>query len=149
MMSKLKTDLEKELDLAGEEDKGLLRIAKGASSNGASKKFLNKEEQIKMQIKHLDEQMKGVVFLLMQCQIGLEMINDTSKNNVNSHSTNGVSQADNNNPIVTTNAENNTNDQPGDFRYRDFESNSTVQVIEHQAPTIQIPKINVEEIESN
>jgi hypothetical protein len=35
------------------------------------------EEQLKSQIKHIDEQIRGVAFLLMQAQIGLENCSDT------------------------------------------------------------------------
>ena len=66
MMQRLKSDYEKELD-------GILKSKK----NRVAKSFLNtsvfnqKEERIRSEIKHTEEQMKCVVFLLMQCQIGL------------------------------------------------------------------------------
>ncbi len=57
MMTRLKSDLEKELETC-------------AGDN-------HKEAQIKSEIKHLEDQMKCVVFVMMQCQLGLETCIDT------------------------------------------------------------------------
>jgi len=76
MMQRLKTEYEKELE-------GILKSKK----NRVAKSFLNtsvfnqKEERIRSEIKHTEEQMKCVMFLLMQCQIGMsnciDSINET------------------------------------------------------------------------
>lgn len=72
MMTKLKSDLESELNKSPRPS--------GRDHNGRKKdeRLTHQEEQIKLQVKHLDDQIKCVVFLLMQCQIGLENINDTN-----------------------------------------------------------------------
>jgi len=59
MMTRLKIDLEKELEVCMAES-----TAKDMQSH--------KQAQVRSQIKHLEDQMKCVVFVLMQCQIGLE-----------------------------------------------------------------------------
>ena len=66
MMTKIKSELDKELKLC-------LSSSNDNSNNITStERRQNNEAHLKSQIKHLEEQMKGVVFLLMQCQIGLE-----------------------------------------------------------------------------
>jgi hypothetical protein len=65
MMSKLKADLDHEL------------VSVKAQNNKSS---AHQVDQIKMQIKHHEEQMKCVMFLLMQCQIGLENCTESLNN---------------------------------------------------------------------
>ena len=83
MMTRLKSDLEKELDanLKNKPLKVTKSFLSGSSSTESSRKALNisnqQESQLRSQIKHLDDQMRCVVFLLMQCQIGLENCNET------------------------------------------------------------------------
>ena len=67
MMTKLKMELEKELGAAG-----------GAAQSSNRNSGPIYQEKIRSQIKHLEDQMKCVVFLLMQCQIGLESCNEPS-----------------------------------------------------------------------
>ncbi len=81
MMKKLKSDHEKELD----------QILK-SKKNRVQKTFLNsaglfnqKEERLRSEIKHTDEQMKCVMFLLMQCQIGLDNCIDLQSLNQQNH----------------------------------------------------------------
>ena len=81
MMTKIKEELEKELDveLKAKSVKSRMRplkhVLSTASLHGGS--MPNQQEyQIRSQIKHLDDQIKCVAFLLMQCQIGLENCND-------------------------------------------------------------------------
>ena len=81
MMTKIKEELEKELEielkskLGKTKSKQFKHVLSSASLSGASFPSQN-EHQIKSQIKHLDDQIKCVAFLLMQCQIGLENCND-------------------------------------------------------------------------
>lgn len=66
MMTKLKSDMDKELTI-------LMNSDQPASEDKSSSGLKNHQiAQTKAQIKNLEEQMKSVVFLLMQCQIGLE-----------------------------------------------------------------------------
>jgi hypothetical protein len=74
MMTKLKSDLDKELA-------GVLKAKQTSKTSRADDRksqvlASQQEEQLKSQIKHLEDQIKCVVFLLMQCQIGLENCND-------------------------------------------------------------------------
>ena len=80
MMKRMKSEYEKELEM-------LLKSKK----NRMAKTFLNtsvfnqKEERLRSEIKHTDEQMKCVMFLLMQCQIGLSNCTDLQASaNINS-----------------------------------------------------------------
>ena len=67
MMTKLKCDLENEIDT----------VLSSSPTNESNKKQQEHNiRQIRSQINHLDEQMKCVVFLLMQYQIGLETCGD-------------------------------------------------------------------------
>ena len=69
MMTRLKMDLEKDLNdssfslIASEEASNI------STNNSETRQHIN---GLKIQIKHIDEQMRCVQFLLMQCQIGLE-----------------------------------------------------------------------------
>jgi hypothetical protein len=67
MMSKIKQELDRELALATNNNIDN-KIKSGAKTQ--------QENQIRSQIKHLDDQIKCVAFLLMQCQIGLENCSD-------------------------------------------------------------------------
>ena len=74
-MTRLKSDLQKDLDQAVERKKS----ASSSSSNGkatatATTSGWQEEKQLHEQIQHLDDQIKGVLFLLMQCQIGLDSL---------------------------------------------------------------------------
>lgn len=75
MMSKLKLDLETELKNLNQSTNYSTSKLDSSSINRLKAKQ-QQELNLKSQIKHLNEQMKGVVFLLMQCQIGLENCND-------------------------------------------------------------------------
>lgn len=69
MMSRLKCDLDKELE-------ALVSVSTDVDKGYKPNLQNNKESQLRSQINHLEEQMKGVVFLLMQCQIGLETLGE-------------------------------------------------------------------------
>ena len=71
MMQRLKSDYEKELDLILKSKKN--RVAKSFLNTTV---FNQKEERLRSEIKHTDEQMKCVMFLLLQCQIGLSNCTD-------------------------------------------------------------------------
>jgi hypothetical protein len=103
MMTKLKTDLDRELD-------SMTSAINFSIENNSSNNNTNNTNNIKMKhltskIKHLEDQMKCIVFLMMQYQIGLEncsepqqknstvlfsneLINDQSKNTKNSENEN-------------------------------------------------------------
>ena len=65
MMTKLKSEMDKELKI-------LMSSDQPASEERSPGLKNHQIVQTKAQIKNLEEQMKSVVFLLMQCQIGLE-----------------------------------------------------------------------------
>jgi hypothetical protein len=153
MMLKIKKDLEKELH-SFFDSKSLVSTDSGRSllttinstenSKKQDRKFLNKEEQLKMQIKHLDQQIKGVEFLLMQCQIGLEIFNDTNRNNANIIASNTLINKTNNNQAdsvesIKTTCNDNNNDDSNHPSSQEMDNNSSS----------NMPKINVDEIESN
>ena len=69
MMTKLKMELERELEAAGRKDEA-------GGGGGSSRNSMVYQERLRSQVKHLEDQMKCVVFLLMQCQIGLESCNE-------------------------------------------------------------------------
>lgn len=70
MMTKIKCELDKELEICASSSND------NSNSNNINEKREQNEAHLISQIKHLEEQMKGVVFLLMQCQIGLETCGD-------------------------------------------------------------------------
>ena len=86
MMTKIKQDLDKELEaeLKSKASKSKSRNLKNVLTSASTGVSLpsHHEYQIRSQIKHLDDQIKCVAFLLMQCQIGLENCNDNFANNV-------------------------------------------------------------------
>ena len=86
MMTKIKQDLDKELEveLKSKASKAKFKSIKNALTTNSTKASLptHHEYQIKSQIKHLDDQIKCVAFLLMQCQIGLDNCNDNFVNNM-------------------------------------------------------------------
>ena len=86
MMTKLKQDLEKELEaeLKSKESKSKSKNLKNVLASATVGGYIpsNQEYQIRSQIKHLDDQIKCVAFLLMQCQIGLENCSDNFANNL-------------------------------------------------------------------
>ena len=158
MMLKIKKDLEKELysfsdnkSLISNDSSKSISITNASAENSKKieRKFLNKEEQLKMQIKHLDQQIKGVEFLLMQCQIGLEIFNDTNRNNANNIANNtqtnktNSNQADSIESIKTSCNDNNNSDHPSSQ-----EIINKIDKIDNSSVSI-VPKINVGEIESN
>ncbi len=69
MMTKLKTEMDKELEI-------LVSSVQPSEDKSSCFKNHSQVSQLKSQIKNLEEQMKSVVFLLMQCQIGLETCGD-------------------------------------------------------------------------
>jgi hypothetical protein len=153
-MLKIKKDLEKELysfsdnkSLISNDSSKSIPITNASAENSKKieRKFLNKEEQLKMQIKHLDQQIKGVEFLLMQCQIGLEIFNDTNRNNANNTQTNKTNsnQADSIESIKTSCNDNNNSDDSNHPS-----SQEIINKIDNSSVSI-VPKINVGEIESN
>lgn len=71
MMTKLKFDLEKELE-------SLTKVKLNSKKPAAS--TVHQEDQLKSQIKHLDDQIRCVLFLLMQCQIGLDNCLESTPN---------------------------------------------------------------------
>jgi hypothetical protein len=75
MMSKLKMELEQELKSITSRTSANSRGHLDSSSINRLKQKQQQEINLKSQIKHLNEQMKGVFFLLMQCQIGLDNCN--------------------------------------------------------------------------
>jgi hypothetical protein len=86
MISKLKFDLENELkSLASNNDtntNGSVALDCVSTINRLKQKQQH-DLNLKSKIKHLDEQLKGVLFLMMQCQIGLENLNDASSPHLN------------------------------------------------------------------
>lgn len=64
-MTKLKSEMDKELKI-------LMSSGRSGSEEKSSGLKNHQIAQTRAQIKNLEEQMKSVVFLLMQCQIGLE-----------------------------------------------------------------------------
>lgn len=67
MMTKMKDDLSKEIET--------MNRLKNSNQN-QSPAYIQQEEQLKSQVKHISDQIKCVGFLLMQSQIGLESITD-------------------------------------------------------------------------
>lgn len=68
MMTKIRFDLEKELEI----------VTKSKLNSKKTNQIAQQEDQLKSQIKHVDDQLRCVLFLLMQCQIGLENCNDSN-----------------------------------------------------------------------
>ncbi len=154
-MLKIKKDLEKELYSfsdtkfsVNDGGKNLFTSLNNAeNSKKQERKFLNKEDQLRMQIKHLEEQIKGVEFLLMQCQIGLEIFNDTNRNNASILANNTLTNRTNKNEADSAesiktpiNYNNDNSNHPS--------SQEIINEIDNNSITT-VPEINVGEIESN
>ena len=79
MMLKLKMELESEFRALAKTGPQLKTIQLDSSSVNRLKLKQQQEINLKSQIKHMNEQIKGVQFLLMQCQMGLANCNEMTE----------------------------------------------------------------------